>query len=135
MKKTYQITFKANLTEEDVRALKKYFYDTMNESMEIEEVWDLEMKEIDDEEISFGDLHAYTMHFDDVIDGLNDCDTIEEVRSFISTIPNKFGDWWIDTKEIAGERYYEVTNQYYDENGDVQVDTYELAIEIEDEDF
>ena len=135
MKKTYQITFKAELTEDDVRAMNKYFYDTMNESMEISEVWDLAMKEIDDDEgDSLEDLHVYTMHFDDVIDGLNDCDTIEEVRSFIETIPNKFGSWWIDIKEIAGERYYEVTNQYCDENGETQIDTYELAIEVEEED-
>ena len=93
------------------------------------------MREIDDdEEVNFRDPQAYTMHFDDVIDGLNDCDTIEEVRSFIGTIPNKFGDWWIDTKEIAGESYYEVTNQYCDENGEMQIGTYELAIEVEDED-
>jgi hypothetical protein len=43
-KQTYQITFKANLTEDDVRAMNKYFYDTMNESMQIEEVWDLELE-------------------------------------------------------------------------------------------
>ena len=43
-KQTYQITFKANLTEDDVRAMQKYFYDTMNESMEIDEVWGLELE-------------------------------------------------------------------------------------------
>lgn len=48
MKKTYQVTFKAELTEEDVRAMNKYFFDTMNESMEIENVWGLELTEIQD---------------------------------------------------------------------------------------
>jgi hypothetical protein len=45
MKKVYKITFNAVFTEDDVRAMNKYFYDTMNESMEIEEVWGLEIKE------------------------------------------------------------------------------------------
>ncbi len=134
MKKTYQIMFKAELTEDDVRAMKGCFYQAMNESMEISEVWDLEMTEIENsEDDNLEDLHAYTMHFDDIIDGLNDCDTIEEVRSFIETIPNKFGSWWVDITEIAGERYYEVTNQYCDENGEMQIDTYELAIEVEED--
>ena len=43
-KQTYQITFKANLTEDDVRAMNKYFYETMGEYMQIEEIWDLELE-------------------------------------------------------------------------------------------
>jgi len=39
MKKTYTITFKAELTEEDVKAMQGCFYQAMNESMEISEVW------------------------------------------------------------------------------------------------
>jgi hypothetical protein len=45
MKKTYKITFKAELSEEDVRAMNKYFFDTMNESMQIAPVWGLELEE------------------------------------------------------------------------------------------
>ena len=52
MKKTYKITFRAELSEDDVRAMNKYFYDTMNESMQIEKVWGLEMEELDSEELA-----------------------------------------------------------------------------------
>ena len=45
MKKTYQITFKAELSEDDLKAMQSCFYQAMNESMEIEEVWGLEIKE------------------------------------------------------------------------------------------
>jgi hypothetical protein len=45
MKKTYKITFRAELTEDDLNAMQSCFYDAMNESMEIEEVWGLEIEE------------------------------------------------------------------------------------------
>ena len=48
-KKTYRITFMADLTEDDVRAMKKCFYDAMLESMEISPVWNLKLDEIKDE--------------------------------------------------------------------------------------
>jgi hypothetical protein len=40
-KKTYTISFKADLTEADLRALSKYFYKAMNEALEIYAVYDL----------------------------------------------------------------------------------------------
>jgi hypothetical protein len=43
--KTYQITFKAELSEDDLKAMQSCFYQAMNESMEIKEVWGLEIKE------------------------------------------------------------------------------------------
>jgi hypothetical protein len=140
MKKTYQITFKAELTEDDFRAMNKYFYDTMNDSMEINNVWDLEMKEIDGEDTDneipdIKEAQKYTMHIDDVVDGLNACETIDEVRDFLDTIPRKFGEWWVDiVLDEKGMGYYEVTNQYVDINGEMQVDTYNLDIEVEEED-
>ena len=48
-KKCYRITFMADLTEDDVRAMKKCFYDAMLESMEISPVWNLKLEEIKDE--------------------------------------------------------------------------------------
>jgi hypothetical protein len=48
MKKTYKITFRAELSEEDVRAMNKYFFDTMNESMQIAPAWGLELEEEDE---------------------------------------------------------------------------------------
>lgn len=137
--KTYTITFKANLTEEDVKAMKSCFYDAMNESMEIMEVWGLELKEetgFDEEpdNNSIEDLHKYTMHIDDVEDGLYACETISEVRDFLDSIPRKFGEWYVDiVMGLDGKAYYEVTNDYY-EYGELQVKTYDLEIEVEDED-
>ena len=52
MKKTYKIIFRAELSEDDVRAMNKYFVDTMNEFMEISPVWGLEMEELDSEELA-----------------------------------------------------------------------------------
>ena len=140
MKKTYKITFMAELTEDDFRAMNKYFYDTMNDSMEINNVWDLEMKEIDGEDTDneipdIREAQKYTMHIDDVEDGLYACKTISEVRDFLDTIPRKFGEWWVDVvpNPDCCQFVYEVTNQWY-ENGELQVKTYDLDIEVEDED-
>ena len=44
-KKPYTITFKANLTEADLRALNKYFYEAMDEALCINDVWDLDIVE------------------------------------------------------------------------------------------
>ena len=44
-KKTYRITFMADLTEDDVRAMKKCFYDAMQEAMEIGPCWELQREE------------------------------------------------------------------------------------------
>ena len=49
-KKTYQITFKADLTEDDVRAMNKCFYDAMNEAMSISEIWGLKLEEVKEED-------------------------------------------------------------------------------------
>ena len=46
---TYKITFKAELSESDVRAMNKCFYDAMNEAMGIEEVWGLKLEKVEDE--------------------------------------------------------------------------------------
>lgn len=47
---TYKITFNADLTEDDVRAMKKCFYDAMLESMEISPVWNLKLEKVEDKE-------------------------------------------------------------------------------------
>ena len=61
-KKTYRITFMADLTEDDVRAMKKCFYDAMLESMQISPVWNLKLEETredeeDEEEIEIDILY------------------------------------------------------------------------------
>lgn len=51
-KEWYTISFSAKLSEEDVRAMRKYFFDTMNESMEIYDLANFKMfKEVDADEI------------------------------------------------------------------------------------
>ena len=68
----YEIKFKADLTEDDVRAMQKYFFDTMNESMEIFDLWDLELKEVkDDNEPSIEKMQEYSPHIDDIVDDAN----------------------------------------------------------------
>lgn len=43
VKHNYTITFHAALTEEDVRAMNNVFYQAMNEAMQIDEVWGLDL--------------------------------------------------------------------------------------------
>lgn len=47
---TYKITFNAELSEDDLRAMNKCFYDAMNESMGIEAVWGLKLEKVEGEE-------------------------------------------------------------------------------------
>ena len=47
---TYKITFNAELSEDDVRAMSKCFYDAMNEAMNIVEVWGLKLEKVEDED-------------------------------------------------------------------------------------
>lgn len=44
-KKWYTVTFSAEMSEDDVRAMKKCFYDAMEEAMEITPCANLEIKE------------------------------------------------------------------------------------------
>ena len=43
-KKWYTVTFSAKMSEDDVRAMKKCFYDAMEEAMEISPCADLDIK-------------------------------------------------------------------------------------------
>lgn len=127
--KTYQITFKAELTEEDVRAMNKYFFDTMNESMEIENVWDLKLTEVKDTPKT-----TFT-HIGEIEEALMACKTIDEVHKLLDNIPRKFGEWWVDTVPGDGGYYhYEVTNTWWDDMlEDTCVDTYALEIPVEED--
>lgn len=127
MKKTYQITFKAELSEEDVRAMNKYFFDTMNESMEIENVWGLELTEIKDTPKTF-------THVREIEEALMACKNITEVNELLDNIPRKFGDWWVDLTTDGKDVYYEVTNQWWDDMlEDLCINTYALEIPVEEE--
>lgn len=134
MKKTYTITFKAELTEDDVKAMNKCFFDAMNEAMDIHELWGLEIKE--DKIPDIKEAQKYTMHWEDIVDGLYACETIDEVKEFLNTIPRKFGEWWVDTVGEGEDAYYEVTNVWWDEQyEEYNSRTFDLEIEVEaDED-
>lgn len=126
MKKTYQITFKAELTEEDVRAMNKYFFDTMNESMEIDNVWGLELTEIKNTPKTF-------THIQEIEEALMACTSITEVNKLLDNIPHKFGDWWVDLTTDGKDVYYEVTNQWWDSMlEDLCINTYALEIPVEE---
>lgn len=47
---TYKITFNAELSEADVRAMNKCFYDAMNEALSIYNVWGLTLEKVEDKE-------------------------------------------------------------------------------------
>ena len=133
MKKTYTITFKAELTEDDLRAMNKCFFDTMNEAMDIHELWGLEIKE--DKVPDIKEAQKYAMCWEDVVDGLYACETIGEVKEFLNTIPRKFGEWWVDTVGEGADAHYEVTNEWWDEQyEEYNSRTFDLEIEVEDED-
>lgn len=133
MKKTYQITFKAELTEDDLNAMQSCFYQAMNESMEISEVWGLEIKE--DKEDDFRpepDNGFYHIH--DCVDALRNCSAIDEVYSLIETFPRKFGEWWVDVVSDGVRLCYEVTNEWWDSmNEELCSNQYQLEIEVEED--
>ena len=79
--KTYTITFKANLSEDDLNAMQSCFYQAMNESMETSEVWGLEIKE--DKEDDFLEPNNGFYHIHDCVDALMACETIEEVHALL----------------------------------------------------
>lgn len=133
MKKTYTITFKAELTEDDIKAMNKCFFDAMNEAMDIHKLWGLEIKE--DKIPDIKEAQKYTMHWEDVVDRLYACETISEVKEFLDTIPRKFGEWWVDTVGEGEDAYYEVTNEWWDEQyEEYNSRTFDLEIEVEDAD-
>ena len=134
MKKTYKITFMAELTEDDVKAMNGCFYQAINESMEIDDVWGLEIEEDKDDAPDIEDAKKYTMHICEIEDALYDCETIAEVHKLLDNIPRKFGEWYVDTVGKGEDAYYEVTNEWYDTLSEEYCSkTYDLEIEVEDE--
>jgi hypothetical protein len=124
----------AELTEDDLKAMQGCFYQAMNESMEISEVWGLEIKEDKGDDFKT-DLYGF-YHIHDCVDALMNCGTIDEVHDLFEIFPSKFGDWWVDIDEDAdGNAFYVVMNKWWDKQAeDYQIDTYELEIEVEEDD-
>jgi hypothetical protein len=130
-KKTYRITFMADLTEDDVRALKKCFYDAMQEAMEIGPCWELQLEEIKDEpEPEVTDLPAWNLkkyepsleellklpmrHIRDVEKCFEFCKSKQDVLRVLELTPNMFGEW---TVEFYDEyKTFTILNTYFDDD-------------------
>lgn len=133
MKKTYTITFKAELTEDDVKAMNGCFYQAMNESMEINDIWGLEIKEDKEDEFRAEPDNGF-YHIHDCVDALMNCETIDEVNNLLDNFPRKFGEWWVDVVGEGEDAYYEVTNEYWDEQyEELCSNQYQLDIEVEED--
>lgn len=113
MKKTYKITFKAELNEDDLNAMQSCFYQAMNEAMEIEEVWGLEIEEVvdgdetDSKEVSFEEVLPVVMDWFSFID---DADNIaqtfaigmNEGKEPIDILIGVCSDYGLDVDEFEG---------------------------------
>ena len=132
-KKCYQITFMADLTEDDVRAMKKCFYDAMLESMEISPVWNLKLEEVKFEgepnpeatdlpawnlkkyEPDFEELLKLPMrHINDVKTCLAACKSKQDVFEVLQIIPNMFGEWCVEFDDEYDT--FTIVNTYFDDD-------------------
>lgn len=136
-KKTYQITFMADLNEDDVRAMKKCFYDAMLESMQISPVWNLKLEEVnlnscdtnpedtEDEDVEESSPEAPPSLLEKLLSKpmlcLRDaercfevCKSKNDVRKVLAMIPNGFGDFVVEFNDEYKEFF--VTNTYFDDD-------------------
>lgn len=126
-KKCYQITFKAELTEDDVRAMKKCFYDAMLEAMEITPVWDLKLEPTEDPEAEdfkpefkeyipdLEDLLKLPMrHINDIRRCLEACKSKQDVLRVLELAPNMFGEWLVEFDDEY--KIFTIINTYYDDD-------------------
>jgi hypothetical protein len=116
----------ADLTEDDVRAMKKCFYDAMLESMEISPVWNLKLDEITEEpepnpdidrpasgksQSSLEELLKIPMtHIQNVKDCFEACKSKEDVETVIARIPAHFGKFYPNFWDTL----FSITNIYFD---------------------
>lgn len=133
-KKTYQITFKAELSEDDVRAMKKCFYDAMLDAMEISPVWDLKLEPAEDpdtelpewpeikeeEKPSLDELLKLPLrHIQDIKNCFEACKSRADVAKVIKMAPGMFGTWSVS----FDDEYHSfiITNTYWDDDlGDLE---------------
>jgi hypothetical protein len=75
-------------------------------------------------------------HINDCVDALKACKNIDEVNDLLDSFPRKFGDWWVEILlDENGKGYYQVTNQWWDENTESTcAEEYDLDIELSEED-
>lgn len=135
-KKTYQITFKADLTEDDVRAMKKCFYDAMLESMQISPVWNLKLEPAEDPDAEdfkpefkeyipdLEDLLKLPMrHINDIKRCLEACKSKQDVLEVLEFAPNMFGEWLVEFDDEY--KIFTIINTYYDDDeGELEEEYY-----------
>lgn len=126
--KTYKITFMADLTEDDVRAMKKCFFDAMNESMDIHELWELKLEEVDfsnGEEADFERRSKSAVeklmpecitHISQVKKLFEACVCKNDVDYVIERLPNMFGRFTVEYG--TEDEGFVVTNTYFDDQLD-----------------
>ena len=124
--KQYQITFKASLTSDDLRAMKKCFFDAMNESMNIYDLFDFQIVELELEEPnsepefkeykpSLEELLKLPMtHINDVKACFEACASKQDVYEVLKRIPNMFGEWCVEFSDEFKE--FTITNIYFDDD-------------------
>lgn len=137
-KKCYRITFMADLTEDDVRAMEKCFYDAMQEAMEIEPCWGLQLEEVKFEgepNPEATDLPAWNLkkyepdleellmmpmrHIQNVKDCLEACTSKRDVLRVLELTPNMFGEWTVEFDDEY--ETFTVINTYFDDDeGEVE---------------
>lgn len=132
-KKCHRITFMADLTEDDVRAMKKCFYDAMQEALEIEPCWGLQLEEVKFEgepnpeatdlpawnlkkyEPDLEDLLKLPMrHIRDVEKCLETCKSKQDVLRVLELTPNMFGEWTVEFDDEY--KTFTVLNTYFDDD-------------------
>lgn len=146
MKTTYQITFKADLSEDDVRAMKKCFYDAMLESMEISPVWDLKLEPAEDPDLPEPEEYQPTLeerfkqpmtHINDIKACFELCKSRADVETVISKIPAGFGtfvpNFWDTLFSITNIYFDGQLNEEYEEDWDFDYpDDWEFNEEVEE---
>jgi hypothetical protein len=132
----------ADLTEDDVRAMKKCFYDAMQEAMEIEPCWGLQLEEQKFEgepnpeatdlpawnlkkyEPDLEDLLKLPMrHIRDVEKCFEFCKSKQDVLRVIEVTPNMFGEWTVEFDDK--HKTFTVLNTYFDDDeGEIEEEYY-----------
>lgn len=112
--KTYKVTFMAELSEDDVRAMNKCFFDAMNEAMNIHNLFNLEVTSVEDD--SSSDLEKCLAkpltHINDVKQAFSLCKSSRDVEAVINRIPAMFGSFTVEY-DLKNDGFT-VCNDFYD---------------------
>ena len=113
MKKLYKIEFMAELTDDDVRAMNKCFFDAMNEAMEIYGLSNLKLTPIEDASTELEQVLAQPItHIVDVRLAFSLCKSSSDVEEVLRMIPAMFGSFTVDY-DLENEGFT-VRNDFYD---------------------